>query len=138
MFLQIENLKLYSLKPSEAGSRDAVMWICGMPRLRMLHASRGDTFPILKCSFHDGFYREVEAGAPSLHVSWVSYEIRGGLGLQRPGECMSGRGHHFLSQEYRYHYRDLYKDYSSKKVNDSYIRSCSCGKSHFTISIINN
>ena len=30
------------------------------------------------------------------------------------------------------------KDYSSRKVNDSYIRSCSCGKSHFTISIINN
>ena len=85
MFLQIEELILFSLKPSEAGSRDAVRWICGMPRLRELITPQHDID--LKCSFHDGFYREVEAGAPSLHVSWVSYEIRGGLGLQTgPGE----------------------------------------------------
>ena len=53
----------------------------------------------------------------------------------RPGR-VSCQEHHFLSQEHKYHYRDLYtklstnKDYSSKKVNDSYIRSCSCGKSN--------
>ena len=79
MFLQIEDLTLYDLKPSEAGSRDAVRWICGMPRLRQLNAPQCDR--LCGCSFHDGFYREVEARAPSLHVSLISYEIRGGLGL---------------------------------------------------------
>ena len=66
MFVQIDKLTLDYLKPSEAGSRDAARWICGMPRLRELH--------VYDCSFHDGFYSQVKAEAPSLQVSLVSRE----------------------------------------------------------------
>ena len=62
MFLQIDDLHLQNLKPSEAGSRDAARWIRGMPRLTKLCVD--------VCSFHDGFYNSlVKAGAPSLRVS---------------------------------------------------------------------
>ena len=63
MFVQIDVLYLFNLKPSEAGSRDAARSICGMPRLRKLRVDR--------CSFHDGFYSQVKAGAPSLRVSMI-------------------------------------------------------------------
>ena len=63
MFVQIDDLALFVLKPSKAGSRDAARWICGMPRLTKLF--------LYDCSFHDGFYSQVKTGTPSLQVSLI-------------------------------------------------------------------